>query len=537
MVANTNQKETTYSNTEQRNMPYVELKIANSIINPVKSLKSFTYKRCTYDVSNDLSLELFDYSGNELEQMLIEYAQGIGEDKTKHTVIPIEFSYGRRIEDCKGKRIYGILLGYDVNFEAGGSTSLNMQFVSTSVEQGVGVQLSFNFSNTTKDKNAKPQRPTYTMLKSNNANPVTAEIPDTVSIDGGKTSIRVAGNPAGIVAFICNQLGWTYDIEPTITIPRDFNQKGIDIAALNRMSEEARNNQVTIIKKQIDELLSKNVGVKEFNCDNKSPFLFFRELATFAMSEANLTSGYIISSKDYTDAKGKTAPRITFKPMKYNTKESNIKNLFHDLRYGAPQSEVLSFKPRYTGIIQALMGGLNTTIQAVNSNSGTTQLTTMNKNASTQSNASDPKQSTMSLNSSAIMADAVSLNPIEAQIRANYISTKSSDEMYQATLEIRGDTAFEPLEMIRITVFTRDGKPHHTSGIYMILTVTDSYDGAFFKSTLELIRNTTSWGDVPVTKTATKAETSPVKAANKSIATTSPATELEVAKKIKTEFK
>lgn len=59
---------------------------------------------------------------------------------------------------------------------------------------------------------------------------------------------------------------------------------------------------------------------------------------------------------------------------------------------------------------------------------------------------------------------------------------------YRATLNIIGDPTLEPQSAIAVIVMNPNGLPHHTSGIYLILSITDTIQGGLFNSALELIK-------------------------------------------------
>jgi peptidoglycan hydrolase-like protein with peptidoglycan-binding domain len=69
-----------------------------------------------------------------------------------------------------------------------------------------------------------------------------------------------------------------------------------------------------------------------------------------------------------------------------------------------------------------------------------------------------------------------------------------SDSAYEATLEIMGDPTLRTQETVSILVYDKNGRPHHTSGIYLIKTVEDSVEGGEFTSTLTLVRNASNFG-------------------------------------------
>lgn len=70
-----------------------------------------------------------------------------------------------------------------------------------------------------------------------------------------------------------------------------------------------------------------------------------------------------------------------------------------------------------------------------------------------------------------------------------------SDTSYEATLEILGNPILMPQETISIIVYDKNGRPHHTSGIYLITEIEDTIEGGNFTSTCSLIRNASNYGN------------------------------------------
>lgn len=72
---------------------------------------------------------------------------------------------------------------------------------------------------------------------------------------------------------------------------------------------------------------------------------------------------------------------------------------------------------------------------------------------------------------------------------------KAFGAVYSGTLEIIGNPVIQPQDTISIVVYAYDGKPHHTSGLYLIQNVTDTISGGSFTTSLEIRRNAGNIGD------------------------------------------
>lgn len=72
---------------------------------------------------------------------------------------------------------------------------------------------------------------------------------------------------------------------------------------------------------------------------------------------------------------------------------------------------------------------------------------------------------------------------------------KMAGKSYKASMEIFGDPTIDVNKQCSILVLTKNGVPHHSSGIYVINGVTDTIQGGSFSTSLELTRNGMTIGD------------------------------------------
>lgn len=66
----------------------------------------------------------------------------------------------------------------------------------------------------------------------------------------------------------------------------------------------------------------------------------------------------------------------------------------------------------------------------------------------------------------------------------NAIMNGMANQQYTAELELVGSVGIEPEDQIEMTVLTKDGYEHHSSGIYTVKQVTDAISGGSFTTTL-----------------------------------------------------
>ena len=70
-----------------------------------------------------------------------------------------------------------------------------------------------------------------------------------------------------------------------------------------------------------------------------------------------------------------------------------------------------------------------------------------------------------------------------------YYVKNATTNQYEATMTIIGDPEIELLESIRVINVTDYGNLHHTSGVYLVMGISDSITNGEFRTTLKLIRN------------------------------------------------
>ena len=150
---------------------------------------------------------------------------------------------------------------------------------------------------------------------------------------------------------------------------------------------------------------------------------------------------------------------------------------------GQDNNEVISFTPNYTfSAGQGLAKGAN----AVNSETGEVFALDINGSALTLKEGKD-KVATM--NGSRMLGLSMSSFE-ELASRAKTLWCGFASIPVTATLEILGDPQFSPLiddrNTVKVSVYTKYGLKHHTSGVYNITGVEESVSGGVYITTLEL---------------------------------------------------
>lgn len=209
------------------------------------------------------------------------------------------------------------------------------------------------------------------------------------------------------------------------------------------------------------------------------------KLAEHAISDDTGESGYILWFDDTRDG-----TVVNFAPATY----SNRPDREYIFEWNAPRSPVISFAPRFQGLVQA-MAGKTSRIRAVTvddvSNDFFEEVYDQDSNEDREVSGSrtyDATDYNTIINSS-------SGSPDEIRRKIAKFYSDASRVSYNAELQIFGDVDIKTFTNISVIPLTREGIAHHTAGIYMAQSVTDAIEGGSFTSTCVLIRNASRVGE------------------------------------------
>lgn len=226
---------------------------------------------------------------------------------------------------------------------------------------------------------------------------------------------------------------------------------------------------------------------KPFTQKNVSSTKFIKEqLIPYAISSKTGEGGFNL----YFEDTSKT-PTVYFAPPNY--KKAVTKSLNLDINAGR-RSAVVSFTPEVKGSLLMQGGG---TVEATAIDSLSNNMTTLTYSDS--SNASKTLTGPKSIvdfkkGKQAINLSSASLQ--EMSHKAASLWSKNANLMYSASLEMIGDPTMKANSLVEVNVVTNKGKPHHTSGIYLVTEVDDDISGGMFMSNLKLMKNATSAGAI-----------------------------------------
>lgn len=220
---------------------------------------------------------------------------------------------------------------------------------------------------------------------------------------------------------------------------------------------------------------------EEFIRSGKTPLQFINdELVPIAKSKSGQTN-YVF----YFD-KTATKPIANFKPMK----ESSVTDA-RSFEYiiGKHYNNIISFTPAYNG----LMYNLFSMTPQDNSDTASTDGGVANTSVSPYVPSLD------SLTNKLIMPyepskefkkfiGTSSYDNGDLGKISEYLFTKMLDLCNTAQLELTGDATIEIPSFVAITVLTKDGFFHHSSGLYQVLEIVDHVEEGDFTTTLNMIK-------------------------------------------------
>lgn len=196
---------------------------------------------------------------------------------------------------------------------------------------------------------------------------------------------------------------------------------------------------------------------KTYYRNNKTATNFIKEdVLPFAKSTRSGQGGYLFYFSD----QASNGSVVNFHTTSFTT-TSHTSNSFV---VGTRDSKVLSFTPSYSGTVMLASGvtvtGTDPSGKPISSTTGNTSRT-----------------ETVALSVSSLT---------EAKLASDYLWQLKLREVYSAELTLINTPNIQPLSVISVTVLTKSGVPHHSSGLYVVLEVVDSINGGQFTSTLKL---------------------------------------------------
>ena len=239
-----------------------------------------------------------------------------------------------------------------------------------------------------------------------------------------------------------------------------------------------------------DSLTSETPIQKIFRQEGEPSTKFIKDkLVEYAMSEDTNESGYMLWFEDTRDG-----TVVNFAPPTYSKRPARE----YIFEWNTPGSPVISFTPRFSGVIQAVEGRVGR-IRAVTVNDLSNDFfeDVYDQDSNSDREVAGSKIYNATDYNTLISASSGSETEIRARLARLY--AQASSMSYTAELQLFGDTELKTYTDLSVIALTRDGIAHHTSGVYMVTQVVDTIEGARFTSTCALIRNSSRTGEVEST--------------------------------------
>lgn len=211
------------------------------------------------------------------------------------------------------------------------------------------------------------------------------------------------------------------------------------------------------------------------------------ELIDYAESEKTDESDYRLWFEDSVDG-----TVVNFTPVSY--KEEPSEEYVYNLN--TRDTNIISFSPSYNGEIM-MTSGANSKIVSNFSDVLSNDLMGVERSEDDDSNKVYAEGKTFR-KEGVFTTDFSSMSEEQVKKIMNYTNKHAVNQAYKADLEIFGNPELRTFNTISIIVITRQGKIHHTSGIYMIEKIEDSIDNGDFTSKLSLIRDSSKEGSEDV---------------------------------------
>lgn len=236
--------------------------------------------------------------------------------------------------------------------------------------------------------------------------------------------------------------------------------------------------------------------LKTFYRVNMTAAQFIKQvLAPYCRAEKTGQGGYRLWFSDEASPDGGDGTKLFFKPDQYSVMDNRVSGKLlegidkeYEFSFGSGiDSSVLDFNPDYTGLVISLMGGAK--VEAETTNAITNELMSAfydrysdEKRPSTGDSVYDDLDGTFRIGDS-------SYTPEEMANKAANLWYNMASYGYRADMTIIGDPLIKPQTLCSIAVFTPQGLPHNSSGVYLIYQVVDSIEGGTFTTELSLVRN------------------------------------------------
>lgn len=195
-----------------------------------------------------------------------------------------------------------------------------------------------------------------------------------------------------------------------------------------------------------------------------------------------------------------------FRPLQYKAEEAQEVKAHFTYNLGAPNEDVLSFRPEFSKVLSSLLGSAKLEGEVLNNDTGeylrVDLSTKQNDNIISGQSGNVPapisgdKKVEIVRRLSGV---SYSSSHLEAIARNTY--QRAAHLAYPADLKIRGNVELNPDDVIEMTVITKQGKLHHSSGKYRITTIKDIVGNGIFNSELKLYKEVLDAKEIEVTIT------------------------------------
>lgn len=241
--------------------------------------------------------------------------------------------------------------------------------------------------------------------------------------------------------------------------------------------------------------------LKSFYRINMTGAQFIRQvLAPYCKAKSTGQGGYRLWFSDETSPDGTTGVKLFFKPDQYTRIEDKVSNELlpnidktYEFSYGTgPISSVLEFNPNYAGIVTSVTGGYE--VEASTTEAITNDLISLKYNRFTDPNRPSTGNSVYDDLQGTVRIGDSSYSYTDVANRAANLWYNMAPYGYTADMTVLGDPTIDVQKLCSVAVYTPQGLPHYSSGVYLITHVSDNISGGTFTSTLNLIRNAISIG-------------------------------------------
>lgn len=226
--------------------------------------------------------------------------------------------------------------------------------------------------------------------------------------------------------------------------------------------------------------------LKEYTRSNMDSATFINQvLVPEAKSAESNESGYTLYFVDKADA---TYVYFCTNTWKKENEDEHGETVVYEYEIGTKSdTEVISFKPEFSGLLTAVLGGEEVEANTIDALKNEMFSVNVNKDTEAFRNVLGNKTIDETTYKTVIGSSSSSYDEIK-NIAANMWYSQAG-QSYKASLDVVGNPIIEPQKYCSILVTTKNGVPHHSSGVYLIISITDEIIGGIFTSKLSLIRN------------------------------------------------